>query len=105
MRIPPPGTITIKAEFGGRTVLICFMIISVLKYSHANFTILIEMTELEEDNSPLQKVFFMSIHVHRIEIPYRAFPERVGTRILSLESVENIRKSDFFSGRKKERSQ
>ena len=47
---------------------------------------------------------FMSIHVHRIEIPYRAFPERVGPRILSLESVDYFRTSDYFSGRKKEQS-
>ena len=26
-----------------------------------------------------------ALHVHRIEIPYRAFPERVGPRILSLK--------------------
>ena len=25
-----------------------------------------------------------ALHVHRIEIPYRAFPEQVGPRILSL---------------------
>ena len=47
---------------------------------------------------------FMSIHVHRIQIPYRAFPERVGPRILSLESVDYFRTSDYFSGRKKEQS-
>ena len=29
-----------------------------------------------------------ALHVLRIEIPYRAFPERVGPRILSLESVD-----------------
>ena len=28
-----------------------------------------------------------SLHVHTIEIPCRAFPERVGSRILLLESV------------------
>ena len=47
---------------------------------------------------------FMSIHFHRIEIPYRAFPERVGPRILSLESVDYFRTSDYLSGRKKEQS-
>ena len=47
---------------------------------------------------------FMSIQVHRIQIPYRAFPERVGPRILSLESVDYFRTSDYFSGRKKEQS-
>ena len=44
---------------------------------------------------------FMSIHVHRIEIPCRAFPERVGPRILSLKSVDYFRTSDYFSGRRK----
>ena len=39
-----------------------------------------------------------SLHVHTIEIPSRAFPERVGSRILLLESVGT---SDYFSGRKK----
>ena len=58
---PIASTMTIKAEFIGRTVLICFMTISVLKYSHANFAILIEMTEHKVDNSPLQKVFFKSV--------------------------------------------
>ena len=41
----------------------------------------------------------MLIHVHRIEIPYQAFPKRVGPRILSLESVDYFRTSDYFSGR------
>ena len=31
----------------------------------------------------------------------RAFPERVGPRILLLESVDYFRKSEHFSGRKK----
>ena len=34
----------------------------------------------------------------------RAFPQLVGPRILSLESVDNFETSDFFSGRKKEQS-
>ena len=42
-----------------------------------------------------------ALHVHRIEIPYRAFPERVGPRILSLESVDYFGTTDHFSGRKK----
>ena len=42
-----------------------------------------------------------AVHVHRIEIPYRAFPKRVGQRILSLESVDCFRTTDHFSGRKK----
>ena len=31
-----------------------------------------------------------AVHVHRIEIPYRAFPQRVGPRTLSLESVDYL---------------
>ena len=31
-----------------------------------------------------------AVHVHRIEIPYRAFAQRVGPRILSLESVDYL---------------
>ena len=37
-------------------------------------------------------------------MPYRTFPERVGLRILSLESVEYFGTTDYFSGRKKEQS-
>ena len=44
---------------------------------------------------------FMSTHVHRIEIPYRVFPEWVGPRILLLESVDYFGTTDHFSGRKK----
>ena len=36
-----------------------------------------------------------------IEIPYRAFPERFGPRILSLESVDYFGTTGHFSGRKK----
>ena len=32
---------------------------------------------------------------------FRAFPERVGPRILSFESVEYFETSEHFSGRKK----
>ena len=42
-----------------------------------------------------------ALHVHRIEIPYRAFPERVGPRILLLESVDYFGTTDHFSDRKK----
>ena len=45
---PIASTMTIKAEFiGGPTVLRCFIIISVFKYLHANFPILLEMTEFK----------------------------------------------------------
>ena len=37
---------------------------------------------------------------HGIEIPYRAFPERFGQRILSLESVDYFGTIEHFSGRK-----
>ena len=58
-------------------------------------------TELRICHHALYLQQFMSIHVHRIEIAYRAFPERVGPRILSLESVDYFRTSDYLSGRKK----
>ena len=41
------------------------------------------------------------LHVHRIEIPYRAIPERVGPRFLSLESVDYFGTTDHFSDWKK----
>ena len=44
---------------------------------------------------------FMSFHIHRVEIPHRAFPERVGPRILLLEGVDYFRASDYFSDRNK----
>ena len=47
------------------------------------------------------RTLLAALHVHRIEIPYRAFPERVGPRILSLESVDYFGTTDHFSGRKK----
>ena len=43
-----------------------------------------------------------ALHVHRRELPYRAFPERVGPRVLSL-SVVYFGTTDRFSGRKKKR--
>ena len=42
-----------------------------------------------------------ALHVHRIEIPYRAFLERVSPRILSLERVDYFGTTDHFSGQKK----
>ena len=57
---PIGSTMTKKTEFiGGPTVQRCF--ISVFKYLHANFAILLEMTELKADNNPLQKVFFKGV--------------------------------------------
>ena len=47
------------------------------------------------------RTLLAALHVHRIEIPYRAFPERVGPRILWLESVDYFGTTDHFSGRKK----
>ena len=49
------------------------------------------------------RTLLAALHVHRIEIPYRAFPERVGPRILSLESVDYFGTTDHFSGRKKKK--
>ena len=42
------------------------------------------------------RTLLAALHVHRIEIPYRAFPERVGPRILSLESVDYFGTTDHF---------
>ena len=44
-----------------------------------------------------------ALHVHRIEScrGCRAFPERAGPRILSLESVDYFVTNDYFYGRKK----
>ena len=51
----------------------------------------------------LSRTLLAALHVHRIEIPCRAFPERVGPWIrLSLESSDYFGTSDYFSGRKKE---
>ena len=50
------------------------------------------------------RTLLAAVHVHRIEIPYRAFPERVGPRILSLERVDYFGTTDHFSGRKKKRN-
>ena len=38
-----------------------FIIISLFKYLHANFAILLETTELKVDNSELQNVFFKGV--------------------------------------------
>ena len=56
------------------------------------------------DYNALYLQHLMAIYVHKIEIPYRAFPERVGPRILSFEGVDYCRISDYFSGRKKKQS-
>ena len=47
------------------------------------------------------RTLLAALHVHRIEIPYRAFLERFGPRILSLERVDYFGATDHFSGRKK----
>ena len=47
------------------------------------------------------RILLAVLHILRIEIPYRAFPERVGPSILSLESVDYFGTTDHFSGRKK----
>ena len=50
------------------------------------------------------RTLLAGLHVHRIEIPCRAFPERVGPRILSLETVDYFGTTDPFSGRKKKKN-
>ena len=45
-----------------------------------------------------------ALHVHRIEIPHQAFPQRVGPRILLLESVDYFGTTYHFSVRKKEKN-
>ena len=42
------------------------------------------------------RTLLAALHVHRIKIPYRAFPERVGPRILPLESVDYFGTTDHF---------
>ena len=49
----------------------------------------------------LLRILLAALHVHTIEIPCRAFSERVGSRIPLLESVGT---SDYFSGRNKKNS-
>ena len=49
----------------------------------------------------LSRTLLAALHVHRIGIPCGASSERVGPRILSLESVDYFGTSDYFSGRKK----
>ena len=45
-----------------------------------------------------------ALHAHRLQIPYWAFQELVVSWILSLESVDYFRTSDYFSGWKKDQS-
>ena len=42
------------------------------------------------------RILLAVLHILRIEIPYRAFPERVGPSILSLESVDYFGTTDHF---------
>ena len=51
-----------------------------------------------------RRTLLAALHVHGIEVPYRAFPERIGPRILSLESVDYFGRTDHFSVRKKEKN-
>ena len=52
---PITSTMTNKAELiGGTMMLGCFISVEI-------FTILLEITELKVDNSPLQKVFFKGV--------------------------------------------
>ena len=49
------------------------------------------------------RTLLAALHVHRIEIPYRAFLELVAPRILPLESVNYFGTTDHFIGQKKKR--
>ena len=49
------------------------------------------------------RTLLAALLVHRIEIPHRAFPERVAPRILLLENVDYFGTTDHFSSRKKKR--
>ena len=55
---------------------------------------------------PASRHLTFAPHVHRIESceRCRAFPKRVGPRILSLECVHHFGTTDYFSGRKQEQS-
>ena len=70
---------------------------------HPNVTYVSRMCLYGLLSTWLSRTLLAALHVHRIEIPYRAFPERVGLRIrLSLESFDYFGTSDYFSSRKKE---
>ena len=61
---------------------------------------------LSEDRGNWDKNRGVTKAMHRIERyeRFRAFHERVGPRILSLESVDYFGTSDYFSGLKTEQS-
>ena len=50
----------------------------------------------------LSGTLLAALHAHRLQIPYWAFQELVVSWILSLESVDYFRTSDYFSGWKKD---
>ena len=52
----------------------------------------------------LSGTLLAALHAHRLQIPYWAFQELVVSWILSLESVDYFRTSDYFSGWKKDQS-
>ena len=82
-----------------------------LRYQWFNLQLLVEATSTTRLTlrmcqlcTWLSRTLRAAPHVHKIEIPCRTFPERVGPRILSLESVDYFGTSDYFSGRKKEKN-
>ena len=71
-----------------------------LRYQWFNLWLLLEATSTTCLNW-LSCTLLAALDAHRIEIPYWAFPERVGPQILSHESVDYFGTSDYFSGWKK----
>ena len=74
-----------------------------LRYQCFNLRLLLEATSTPCLNW-LSCTLLAALDAHRIEIPYWAFPERVGPQILSHESVDYFGTSDYFSGWKKDQS-
>ena len=74
-----------------------------LRYQCFNLWLLLEATSTT-CLSWLSGTLLAALHAHRIQIPYWAFQELVGSWILSLESVDYFGTSDYFSGWKKEQS-
>ena len=72
-----------------------------LRYQWFNLWLLLEATSTTCLNW-LSCTLLAALDAHRIEIPYWAFPERVGPQILSHESVDYFGTSDYFSGWKKD---
>ena len=63
--LPAPWQTRHNSFFGRPTALRCFIL--VFWYLLANFAILLEMTELKVDNSPLQKISFKGLYQRKIQ--------------------------------------